>query len=467
MKKTILGITVLLVFFLFGFQECVVVVPPSPGPTSPPSPIERASVGGKYTDLLRVIDVPDDRNTYGDFYDLGYQKKKNKYKGYSKLPAGYWVYVYPSWYIWKTTAEDEKPGYDYDLGSANGKYDDLKKTLYVPDDENRFGSFYDWGYRTTTSYAGFRNIPRGYWVYAAPYWYIWEEESKGYSDADKDKATVDGKYSNLLTVIEVSTDRNRFGTFYDWGYRTNRSYAGYSNLPKGYWVYVYPNWFIWGEESQGYTDADKKKARVDGKYSDLLEVIRVESDKSRFGTFYDWGYRTNRNYAGYSNLPKGYWVYVYPNWFIWEDMRETPGDEDHASVNGKYEVLMKTLYVPTDKNRFGDFYDYGYTNQRDYAGYSNLPPGYWVYSSPYWYIWRDMVDFTPTPDPGETNDPTSAYGKYYDLLKEIYAPFDIFIYGDYYDRGYSKQKSYAGETNIPAGYWVYSSPNWYVWEHKR
>ena len=26
--------------------------------------------------------------------------------------------------------------------------------------------------------------------------------------------------------------------------RTNQ---GHSNLPAGYWVYVYPNWFIWGD----------------------------------------------------------------------------------------------------------------------------------------------------------------------------------------------------------------------------
>ena len=25
------------------------------------------------------------------------------------------------------------------------------------------------------------------------------------------------------------------------------AYAGYRDLPTGYWVYVYPNWYIWGE----------------------------------------------------------------------------------------------------------------------------------------------------------------------------------------------------------------------------
>ena len=392
MRRSTILITIILVFFLFGFQECVVYVPP--GPTTPQSPVERAQVGGKYKDLQQVIDVPDDKNTYGDFYDLGY-KKTRKYKGYSNLPYGYWVYVYPSWYIWKTKTEEQKPAYDYDKASINGKYENVLKTLYIPDDKDRFGNLYDWGYRNVSTYSGNKNLPKGYWVYAYPYWYIWEREAKTYSSSDEEKAKVGGKYYNLL------------------------------------------------------------------------KVIRVDSDRNSFGTFYDWGYRTNSSYSGYTGLPKGYWVYVYPNWFIWKNKKETETDEDKASVNSKYDVLLRTLYVPADESRIGSFYDYGYSSQTSYAGYSGIPAGYWVYVAPQWYIWRDMKGYTPGPSPGDQSDPKSAYGKYYNLKKEVFSPFDMFVYGQYYDKGYSNEREYAGEKNLPAGYWVYYSPNWYIWGNAR
>jgi hypothetical protein len=59
-------------------------------------------------------------------------------------------------------------------------------------------------------------------------------------------ASVNGKYSNLLMTLSVPQDQASYGNFYDWGYYTGTSYAGYNNIPPGYWVYVYPNWYVWG-----------------------------------------------------------------------------------------------------------------------------------------------------------------------------------------------------------------------------
>ena len=56
-------------------------------------------IGGKYRRLLKKIDVKDDRAGYTDFADYGYCDCPT-YAGRDDLPAGYWVYVYPSWYIW-------------------------------------------------------------------------------------------------------------------------------------------------------------------------------------------------------------------------------------------------------------------------------------------------------------------------------------------------------------------------------
>lgn len=62
------------------------------------------------------------------------------------------------------------------------------------------------------------------------------------------KAAVGNKYRRLVKKIEVPNDLQNFGGFYDYGKWDGTSYAGHNNLPTGHWVYVYPSWYIWGEE---------------------------------------------------------------------------------------------------------------------------------------------------------------------------------------------------------------------------
>jgi Ca-activated chloride channel family protein len=64
------------------------------------------------------------------------------------------------------------------------------------------------------------------------------------------KAGSNGKYVNLLRIVEAPADAATYGTFRDFGRWEGTSYAGQDNLPKGYWVYVAPNWYIWGDEAQ-------------------------------------------------------------------------------------------------------------------------------------------------------------------------------------------------------------------------
>ena len=59
-------------------------------------------------------------------------------------------------------------------------------------------------------------------------------------------ASVNGKYYNLLRTIYVPSDRGSYGDFYEWGKWSGTSWKGHTNLPPGYWIYVYPNWYIWG-----------------------------------------------------------------------------------------------------------------------------------------------------------------------------------------------------------------------------
>ena len=61
-----------------------------------------------------------------------------------------------------------------------------------------------------------------------------------------------------------------------------------------------------------------KKAAVNGKYRMLLAQIKVDNEKD--GDFIDLGKQTRTEYAGHKDLPKGYWVYAKPYWYIWRDL---------------------------------------------------------------------------------------------------------------------------------------------------
>ncbi|HLJ10208.1 MAG TPA: VWA domain-containing protein, partial [Planctomycetaceae bacterium] len=64
------------------------------------------------------------------------------------------------------------------------------------------------------------------------------------------QASVNGKYKNLLRIIEAPGDGATHGEFHDYGRWEGTDYLGQSNLPKGYWVYVHPNWYIWGDAAK-------------------------------------------------------------------------------------------------------------------------------------------------------------------------------------------------------------------------
>lgn len=70
-----------------------------------PPPALQTSAWGQYRGLLKVLDIPKDRQTYGDFHDYG-SWSGNDWQGHADLPKGFWVYVAPNWYIWK---EEWKP----------------------------------------------------------------------------------------------------------------------------------------------------------------------------------------------------------------------------------------------------------------------------------------------------------------------------------------------------------------------
>ena len=94
----------------------------APEPGVPPSDWVKARVQGKYKVLLRQIKAPEDRAAHSEFQDLGL-RQSTEWKGQRGLPIGYWVYVYPYWYIWRDVASPARPKMPYDADHAAGPPD--------------------------------------------------------------------------------------------------------------------------------------------------------------------------------------------------------------------------------------------------------------------------------------------------------------------------------------------------------
>jgi hypothetical protein len=61
------------------------------------------------------------------------------------------------------------------------------------------------------------------------------------------RAAVTGKYKHLKRVLLVPNDRSICNQFADFGFWNGTAYADATDLTPGYWVYVYPRWFLWSE----------------------------------------------------------------------------------------------------------------------------------------------------------------------------------------------------------------------------
>jgi hypothetical protein len=135
-------------------------------------------------------------------------------------------------------------------------------------------------------------------------------------------------------------------------------------------------------------------ASINGKYINLQHIIKVPEDESVYGPLYDWGYWMCDTYKGSNHLQPGFWVYISPNWYIWERLAAEDDIDQEASAYGKYMSLLHVLKVPQDIKTYGSFYDWGFSEEYSYAGYNDLTPGYWVYYSPNWYIWAETKENT-------------------------------------------------------------------------
>lgn len=131
-------------------------------------------------------------------------------------------------------------------------------------------------------------------------------------------------------------------------------------------------------------DAALEKARVHGKYRMLLRQLRVPDDHKRYGVFKDWGtYPAAKEYAGYEDLPAGYWVYVYPTWYIWRDLaterwRRPWGPEQATGAPDSAAGDRRTAWAPRTEDGADEWLLLEYaapTRPRALLVYENHHPG--------------------------------------------------------------------------------------------
>jgi hypothetical protein len=189
-----------------------------------------------------------------------------------------------------------------------------------------------------------------------------------------------GQYSQLLKTLSCPADQKTYGSYADTGYFKAMQWCG-QNAPAGHWVYVAPNWYIWGKKTAPPSLSPAQKASARGKYRTLLAKVKSceqAQDDTTYASDSDAGYYDKVSYCGQS-FPAGYWVYVSPEWHIWKD-------KDLKAIG--YSSIQKP--VKLTKTNVNLTFEHK-TAHQDWAR-TNL--GYVAQSL------QDLEDFTGIPYPG-------------------------------------------------------------------
>lgn len=160
----------------------------------------------------------------------------------------------------------------------HGVYKNLLVVLHAPEDEVQFTQFSEFGWKDAFPYKEYGAQPAGWWVYVAPYWFVWDTRDgqkelsgpgglipsdgqtppaggrNGFIDPTSLPGRVvfraalgkqDALYSNMLAAIQDPDDAKEFSKFSEYGWQPTKNYKTYGQVPAGYWVYVEPYWVIW------------------------------------------------------------------------------------------------------------------------------------------------------------------------------------------------------------------------------
>jgi hypothetical protein len=63
------------------------------------------------------------------------------------------------------------------------------------------------------------------------------------------------------------------------------------------------------------------RASSKGRYRELMHVLYMPAEKASYTEFNDYGFWNGNNYGAYNGLKNGYWVYAYPRWYIWKELK--------------------------------------------------------------------------------------------------------------------------------------------------
>lgn len=132
-----------------------------------------------------------------------------------------------------------------DAASAHGKYSDLIQVMNCPADGSKYGNYKDYGWWGGGPWCGQQGTA-GFWVWVAPNWYIWKQKvtSPPQQPSAPPQASVQGKYYNLIQVLNCPADGGKYGNFKDYGWWGGGPWCGKQGKA-GYWVWVAPSWYIW------------------------------------------------------------------------------------------------------------------------------------------------------------------------------------------------------------------------------
>src|SRR5262245_25848793 len=85
----------------------------------------------------------------------------------------------PAWFAAQPGGDKQPaPQLQRNLKKAHGdKYQMLLHQIRVPKDAEKHGDYRDLGKRDVTEYGEYKKLSPGYWVYVAPYWYIFRDKA--------------------------------------------------------------------------------------------------------------------------------------------------------------------------------------------------------------------------------------------------------------------------------------------------
>ena len=217
-------------------------------------------------------------------------------------------------------------------------------------------------------------------------------------DKNHEAASLYGKYSGLLKKIHCNKRKGsnlkeftRFN-FKDAGFFKGGNWCGKKKGPAGYYVLHHGDWYVWKKLNNKFNR--KRTASIGGKYRKLLKVLNRPLDKSTYKEFIEYGYKPYGLRLG-TWAPAGFYVYVYPKWYIWKEITPQQNIPQNAYQNidyiYAYSQLLQVIYCPQDKERYGLNYE---DTEHDsinnmYCGL-HIIKGHWVYSYPNWYVWKSI-----------------------------------------------------------------------------